>query len=264
MNRPWLLLLATGLIATALLLSGCQLLPGQGLSAELNLRPRPPAEATDALADRVKTRIAALGVSESDVDVRGGLIRVRLRPEDLTKVQDSFRQAPTGFALRPVLASAPREPAEPGPRWIPAGAPIEPPYDLRQVDCAAPPLTDVSPGQAVVLCSRISVLAAGASVMGGEHITKVEMQFENEPVVRISLDQAGAEILESTTKTLAALPPPQNELAMAIHAQVLSVPAVIEAITGGELQVAGSFSVQQARDLARDVELAASLPVDVV
>ena len=108
------------------------------------------------------------------------------------------------------------------------------------------------------------MLAAGPSVVTGRNLEKVAVELGDEPVVLISLDDAGAEIVEQRTAALAALEPPQNALAIAVKARVLSAPTVAEAIPGGELQVSvGQAGREEAEQLARDLELAVTLPVDL-
>ena len=118
---------------------------------------------------------------------------------------------------------------------------------------------------AVALCTDGAVIAAGPSLLDGEHIRLARSDHSgDQPFVQITLDEAGAQIFAAATGRLAALPPPENELAIALDARVVSAPTVQQAITGGEIQVAGPFTAAQVDELARDLELAAVLPVDLV
>ncbi|EFL25358.1 putative protein-export membrane protein [Streptomyces himastatinicus ATCC 53653] len=55
------------------------------------------------------------------------------------------------------------------------------------------------------------------------------------------------------TGTLAAQAPPRNQLAMVREGTLLSAPSVAQALTGGTVQISGSFTADSARKLARDI-----------
>lgn len=55
------------------------------------------------------------------------------------------------------------------------------------------------------------------------------------------------------TGTLAAQQPPRNQLAMVRDGTLLSAPSVAQALTGGTVQISGSFTADSARKLARDI-----------
>jgi len=55
------------------------------------------------------------------------------------------------------------------------------------------------------------------------------------------------------TGTLAAQQQPRNQLAMVRDGTLLSAPSVAQALTGGTVQISGSFTADSARELARDI-----------
>lgn len=67
--------------------------------------------------------------------------------------------------------------------------------------------------------------------------------------ILISMGPADAAAFGSLTGRVAAEQPPRNRLALVVDGKVLSAPTVQQAITGGEVQISGAFTRQEAERL---------------
>ena len=94
----------------------------------------------------------------------------------------------------------------------------------------------------------------------GKYLKKAELAFDpntNKPMVSLQFNDEGAKIFEELTKRNIGKP-----LAIYIDNQLISAPVVQEAISGGKAQITGSFTIKEARDLARNLN-AGALPVPI-
>jgi preprotein translocase subunit SecD len=82
--------------------------------------------------------------------------------------------------------------------------------------------------------------------------------------IQFSLDKEGTSAFSTTTTKLAGLPTgnPQKQLAILVDKVIVSSPEVQSAITGGNGVITGSFTEQQAKDLAVTLQSGA-LPVQL-
>ncbi len=86
------------------------------------------------------------------------------------------------------------------------------------------------------------------TLMTGEFLTEARVslnQRANEPYVSISFDSTGAKIFEQITANNK-----KKRLAIILDSNVYSAPVIQEKIAGGNAQISGSFTMQEARDLA--------------
>lgn len=94
----------------------------------------------------------------------------------------------------------------------------------------------------------------------GRYLKKAELGFENitnEPLVLLEFNDEGAKIFEDLTKRNVGKP-----LAIYIDQILLSEPTVQEKISGGRAQITGKFNIEEARELARNLN-AGALPVPI-
>jgi preprotein translocase subunit SecD len=94
----------------------------------------------------------------------------------------------------------------------------------------------------------ISYVVDEAPLMTGEDLTDAQAAFDqqtNEPVVNFRLSTAGAVKFGQVTQQNVGRP-----FAIVLDNQVISAPVIREPILGGTGQISGSFTVQQANDLA--------------
>jgi preprotein translocase subunit SecD len=98
-------------------------------------------------------------------------------------------------------------------------------------------------------------------VLTGEFITDAEVRISpqfNEPYVLIKFDSAGSKLFDQITAENVG-----KRLAIVLDDNVYSAPVIRERISGGEAQISGNFTMEEAKDLAI-VLRAGSLPAPVV
>jgi preprotein translocase subunit SecD len=86
------------------------------------------------------------------------------------------------------------------------------------------------------------------SMMTGEFLTEARVNLDqrfNEPYVAITFDSTGAKLFEQITANNV-----KKRLAIILDDNVYSAPVIQEKIPGGNAQISGSFTMQEARDLA--------------
>jgi preprotein translocase subunit SecD len=86
------------------------------------------------------------------------------------------------------------------------------------------------------------------SVMTGEFLTEARVNIDqryNEPYVGISFNSTGAKLFEQITGNNV-----KKRLAIILDDNVYSAPVIQERIAGGNAQITGSFTMQEAKDLA--------------
>ncbi len=96
--------------------------------------------------------------------------------------------------------------------------------------------------------------------ISGRNLKRADLGFApntNEPIVLLEFDAEGAKLFEKVTERNAGKP-----LAIFIDGQLVSAPMVREKISGGKADIEGSFTIDQAKKLARNLNEGA-LPVPV-
>ncbi|MFP7697326.1 protein translocase subunit SecD [Trueperella sp. LYQ143] len=79
--------------------------------------------------------------------------------------------------------------------------------------------------------------------------------------VHLSFDDEGAKIFSDVTTRLSKLTQPQNSFAMVLDGRVISYARVSSTIAGGNAQITGSFTAEQAANLANQLKFG-SLPLN--
>jgi len=99
-----------------------------------------------------------------------------------------------------------------------------------------------------------------ATSLTGEYLKKATVGFDQtsyKPLVSIEFNDKGAKLFEEiTSRNVGKL------LAIYIDGQLISAPRVDETISGGKAQISGSFTVDQVKELARNLN-AGALPVPI-
>ena len=116
---------------------------------------------------------------------------------------------------------------------------------------------DKNTGQVI---DSIPYVLKGEPVLTGEYLSDAEVRISpqfNEPYVMIRFDSAGAKLFEEITTNNVG-----KRLAIVLDNNVYSAPVIREPIAGGEAQITGNFTMDEARDLAI-VLRAGSLPAPV-
>jgi protein-export membrane protein SecD len=94
----------------------------------------------------------------------------------------------------------------------------------------------------------------------GQYLKKATLDFDRttlEPKVDLEFNKEGAEIFKELTKRNVG-----KRLAIYIDDVLISAPVVREEIQGGKAQITGNFTIEEARELARNLN-AGALPVPI-
>lgn len=94
----------------------------------------------------------------------------------------------------------------------------------------------------------------------GKHLQRSEVGFDQiapRPIISLQFNDQGAKIFEEITARNVGKP-----LAIYIDQAVISAPMVQEKISGGRAQITGDFTIEEARDLVRNLN-AGALPVPI-
>lgn len=93
----------------------------------------------------------------------------------------------------------------------------------------------------------------------GRYFKKAEVVFDqfSKPSISLQFDDEGSKIFEELTSRNVGKP-----LAIYIDQALVSAPVVQETISGGKAQITGKFTIQQAQELARNLN-AGALPVPI-
>lgn len=98
----------------------------------------------------------------------------------------------------------------------------------------------------------------------GTDITSAQAQLPQNSaggwVVTLSFTTEGAAKLAEISGKLSTLPPPKNQFAIVLDGVVVSAPSFQERILGGQAQIEGNFTAEEANDLANVLKFGA-LPV---
>ncbi|MGW2887883.1 protein translocase subunit SecD [Streptomyces griseoruber] len=116
----------------------------------------------------------------------------------------------------------------------------------------------VKPEDPTVACGESSGVwykyLLGPSAVAGTEIDKAAAQFDTQGAsgwqVTMEFNSQGRKKFADVTAQLAQKTQPQNEFAIVLDGDVVSSPFVQNAITGGNAQISGSFTQQEAQNLA--------------
>ncbi|WP_427885597.1 SecDF P1 head subdomain-containing protein [Kribbella sp. GL6] len=101
-----------------------------------------------------------------------------------------------------------------------------------------------------------TVYTVGKVELDGSNVTEVKPSYNstnNYWAVNITLDPDGAKLFGQLTAGLAKQDPPANLLAIVVHGQVVSAPAVQSEISGGQVQITGNFTRDDVEALAKKI-----------
>lgn len=165
--------------------------------------------------------------------------------------------------------------AEPEAMHPPIQAPTNSPAlqaAYAKLDCSDPANlqggTPDNPEEWLVTCSRdgsAKYLLQPAFIRGTQ-ITDAQAQLPTQGAggwqVTLSFNSEGADQLAEASRSLYRKAPPQNQFAIVLDGLVQSAPYFQEPILGGNAQITGNFTNQEAKDLANVLKYGA-LPVNL-
>ena len=96
--------------------------------------------------------------------------------------------------------------------------------------------------------------------LDGGDLKRSQIVFDpvtNQPVVSIQFNKEGTDLFQTITRDNVG-----SVLAIFLDGQIISSPVIQQEIAGGQAQITGQFTAEQARDLAQSLNLGA-LPVDI-
>ncbi|MGW2048069.1 protein translocase subunit SecD [Streptomyces sp. NPDC001858] len=116
----------------------------------------------------------------------------------------------------------------------------------------------VKPGDATVACGEIDKVwykyLLGPAAVDGTEVKKAQAVFDTQTAagwqVTMDFTSKGSKKFADITGQLAQNPQPQNEFGIVLDGNVVSSPYVSSAITGGQAQISGSFTQEEAQGLS--------------
>ncbi len=183
------------------------------------------SEATDRALEVLNRRLDALGISELSIQRQGlNRILIQLPGQDISDQAKRVLGLTGIFAFQMICDSQPTNTENKPPE-----------------DCAAYPMKDDA-GQS------IWVQTAGWARVEGKHVSNADAQTDsrtNEPIVTFNFNQEGTRLFgELTAKNVG------NPMAIVLDGEIVSIPRINEPILGGTGQISGSFTPEEANNLA--------------
>ncbi|MFI9253027.1 protein translocase subunit SecD [Streptomyces sp. NPDC053069] len=114
------------------------------------------------------------------------------------------------------------------------------------------------PGEPTIACGQIKKIwykyVLGPAAVDGTEVKKAQAVFNTTSAagwqVQMTFTSSGSKKFADITGELAKKQDPQNEFGIVLDGEVVSSPFVREAITGGQAEISGSFTQQDAQGLA--------------
>lgn len=235
---------------------GLDLLGGAHLVYEADLSQVGESERADALRgvrDVIERRVNAFGVAEPVVQLTGDT-RIIVELAGIQDVNEAINQ----IGETPILEF--KRPAAVDPD---APDPMEGITVSTDADGNATLVgTD---GEPVELTSEIFAALQGNNQwenteLSGAHLKHASVEFDSNtgtPLVSLTFDSEGGEMFGKLTEELIG-----QKIAIFLDGSVISAPVVQDAIYGGQAQITGSDSIEEARTLAQRLN-AGALPVPI-
>jgi preprotein translocase subunit SecD len=180
-------------------------------------------------------------------------------------------------------SASPSAAASPAPSAKPSGSTAAPngPTDLAWItpevqqrftalNCADPGALDTiedDPAKPLVTCGVDdgAKYILGPVVVSGDHISDASAGYQTNqqgvPTSRVeialSFDAEGTKQYADISRTMVALPSPQNQLAATLDSRVIVAPQFNEAIPNGRASITGNFTIESARALADQLKFGA-------
>jgi preprotein translocase subunit SecD len=224
------------------------------------------SESIDQAVSIIRQRVNSLGVAESEVTAQGSgtnrQIVISVPGDSGRRVVDLVGQT-AELRFRQVLAETAgiANPADTSTVATPAaGVTDELNNRFAALDCTNK--TNLqggnteSPDAAVVACDRggtAKYILAPAQVLGNmvsKATAAIDQQGAAGWYVSLDFNGEGASKFGALTSSVTGLAAPQNQVAIVLDGLVVSAPRINEAINGGRAQITGSFSQEEASNLA--------------
>jgi preprotein translocase subunit SecD len=201
--------------------------------------------ATAQALETIRNRVDQFGVSEPDIRIQGDK-RILIQLPGITDTQRAKDLIGKTALLEFKLVDESRDPEGMDSSDIPPGSEIL--YEIRE---------DARTKRVV----KKAYLIKKGALLTGSYLSDASVQIDsqyNEPYVALDFDKKGGRIFESVTEENV-----KKRLAIVLDNKVYSAPVIQEKISGGKARITGSFTTEEARDLAI-VLRAGALPAPVV
>lgn len=194
--------------------------------------------------ETIRNRVDQFGVSEPDIRPQSG-DRILVQLPGVKDPQRAIAVIGKTAQLEFKLVDESVHPEEVAQGKIPVGSKV---YPMKRFN----PETGKVQQTSIVLKDR--------TLLTGEYITDARVRIDqqyNQPYVGLEFDPRGARIFERITEEHV-----KERLAIVLDGVVYSAPVIQEKISGGKASITGSFTMDEARDLAI-VLRAGALPAPV-
>ena len=220
--------------------------------------------AIDQAVDIIRQRVNSLGVAESEVAAQGSgtnrQIVISVPGETGRRIVELVGNT-AELRFRQVLAeSASGAATGTGASTPVAGVSPEINSAYAALDCTQASsrsgLGGDTPEQTIVTCARDSATKyiLGPAEVVGREVSKasagLDSQAGNVWTVLLTFNGEGTKKFGALTARVTSLAAPQNQVAIVLDGLVVSAPRINEAIPSGNAQITGSFTQQDANDLA--------------
>jgi preprotein translocase subunit SecD len=200
--------------------------------------------AVDQALETIRNRIDQFGVSEPDIRIQGEN-RLLIQLPGINDTQRAKELIGRTALLEFKLLDEAHDVDTALKGEVPAGSEI---------------LYEVKEDPATRRTTKIPFLVKKRAALTGAYLTDAKVQIDsqyNEPYVSLTFDKKGARLFEKITEENV-----KKRLAIVLDQKVYSAPVIQEKIGGGQARITGSFSTDEAKDLAI-VLRAGALPAPV-
>ena len=220
------------------------------------------SESIDQAVEIIRQRVNSLGVAESEVSAQGSGVNrqivISVPGETGRRIVDLVGQT-AELRFRPVLVEgAPTPSADTSTNTAGVSAEVIAAYSA--LDCTLPQNRQGgggdNPDGILVGCDRAGVnkYILGPAEVLGRQVTKASALIDPTQAsgwyVTLDFNGEGTSKFGAMTTRLTSLPAPQNQAAIVLDGLVYSAPRINEAINTGTAQITGSFTQEDATDLA--------------
>jgi protein-export membrane protein SecD len=205
-----------------------------------NIKPEDRANSLQGLRDVIERRVNYFGVQEPIVQIQGDRLIV-----ELAGIKDPA-QAIQEIGKTPFLEFKEQRPEEEIKK-----------IQEKQKELEGKTLEEAQKIPDWQLALKDPFLATSLT---GKYLKKAELAFDQttgKPLISLQFDDEGAKIFEELTARNVGKP-----LAIYIDNILISAPIVQDIIAGGKAQITGNFTIEEARELARNLS-AGALPVPI-
>jgi preprotein translocase subunit SecD len=182
--------------------------------------------------ETIRNRIDQFGVSEPDIRTQGEN-RILIQLPGIKDTRRAKELIGRTALLEFKLLDEDADPTRAAEKGVPPGDELL--YQVR---------TDPDTNREV----RIPFLVKKRTVLTGAYLTEARVAFDNqynEPYVSIRFNKKGARLFEKITEENV-----KKRLAIVLDKKVYSAPVIQEKIGGGQAQITGRFTADEAKDLA--------------